>query len=125
METGELIIYTSADPVLQIAAHEDVIPLAELYHICEYARSITLERPALLGRIIARPYVGEPGNFTRTSNRRDLAVSPFAPTVLDKLNEAGIDTYAVGKINDIFNGAGTCPSASTIAASAGLTWTAT
>ena len=87
METGELIIYTSADPVLQIAAHEDVIPLDELYRICEYARSITLERPALLGRIIARPYVGEPGNFTRTSNRRDLAVSPFAPTVLDKLNE--------------------------------------
>ncbi|ETJ34383.1 hypothetical protein Q604_UNBC11191G0001, partial [human gut metagenome] len=77
-----------------------------LYRICEYARSITLERPALLGRIIARPYVGEPGNFTRTANRRDLAVSPFAPTVLDKLNEAGIDTYAVGKINDIFNGVG-------------------
>ena len=106
METGELIIYTSADPVLQIAAHEDVIPLDELYRICEYARSITLERPALLGRIIARPYVGEPGKFTRTSNRRDLAVSPFESTVLDKLNEAGIDTYAVGKINDIFNGAG-------------------
>ena len=60
METGELIIYTSADPVLQIAAHEDIIPLDELYRICEYARSITLERPALLGRIIARPYVGEP-----------------------------------------------------------------
>lgn len=66
MKTGELIIYTSADPVLQIAAHEDVIPLDELYRICEYARSITLERPALLGRIIARPYVGGPGNFTRT-----------------------------------------------------------
>ncbi|HEO8213812.1 TPA: phosphopentomutase, partial [Streptococcus agalactiae] len=61
METGELIIYTSADPVLQIAAHEDIIPLEELYRICEYARSITMERPALLGRIIARPYVGEPG----------------------------------------------------------------
>ena len=106
METGELIIYTSADPVLQIAAHEDIIPVEELYRICEFARSITLERPALLGRIIARPYVGEPGNFTRTSNRRDLAISPFAPTVLDKLNEAGIDTYSVGKISDIFNGEG-------------------
>ncbi|AWN18614.1 phosphopentomutase [Streptococcus sobrinus] len=106
MEKGELIIYTSADPVLQIAAHEDVIPLEELYKICEYARSITLERPALLGRIIARPYVGTPGNFTRTANRRDLALSPFAPTVLNKLDEAGIDTYAVGKINDIFNGSG-------------------
>ncbi|AXJ14035.1 phosphopentomutase [Streptococcus pluranimalium] len=106
METGELIIYTSADPVLQIAAHEDVIPLEELYRICEYARSITLERPALLGRIIARPYVGEPGNFTRTANRRDLAVSPFEDTVLNKLSDAGIPTYGVGKINDIFNGSG-------------------
>lgn len=106
METGELIIYTSADPVLQIAAHEDIIPLDELYRICEYARSITLERPALLGRIIARPYVGTPGNFTRTANRRDLAVSPFEPTVLNKLDEAGIDVYSVGKISDIFNGSG-------------------
>ncbi|MGT2807300.1 phosphopentomutase [Streptococcus iniae] len=106
METGELIVYTSADPVLQIAAHEDIIPLDELYRICEYARSITLERPALLGRIIARPYVGEPGNFTRTSNRHDYAVSPFQDTVLNKLADAGIPTYAVGKINDIFNGSG-------------------
>lgn len=106
METGELIIYTSADPVLQIAAHEEIIPLEELYRICEYARSITLERPALLGRIIARPYVGEPGRFTRTSNRHDYAVSPFAPTVLNKLADAGVATYAVGKINDIFNGSG-------------------
>ena len=106
METGELIIYTSADPVLQIAAHEDVIPVEELYKICEYARSITLERPALLGRIIARPYVGEPGNFTRTANRRDYALSPFGPTVLNKLADAGVPTYGVGKINDIFNGSG-------------------
>ena len=106
METGELIIYTSADPVLQIAAHEDIIPVEELYKICEFARSITLERPALLGRIIARPYVGEPGNFTRTANRRDYALSPFAPTVLNKLADAGISTYGVGKINDIFNGSG-------------------
>lgn len=106
METGELIIYTSADPVLQIAAHEDVIPVEELYKICEFARSITLERPALLGRIIARPYVGEPGNFTRTANRRDYALSPFVPTVLNKLADAGISTYGVGKINDIFNGSG-------------------
>lgn len=106
METGELIVYTSADPVLQIAAHEEVIPVEELYRICEYARSITLERPALLGRIIARPYVGEPGSFTRTANRRDYAVSPFQDTVLNKLADAGISTYAVGKINDIFNGSG-------------------
>lgn len=106
METGELIVYTSADPVLQIAAHEDIIPVEELYKICEYARSITLERPALLGRIIARPYVGEPGNFTRTANRHDYAVSPFQNTVLNKLADAGVPTYAVGKINDIFNGSG-------------------
>lgn len=106
METGELIVYTSADPVLQIAAHEDIIPLEELYRICEYARSITLERPALLGRIIARPYVGEPGNFSRTANRHDYAVSPFEDTVLNKLAEAGVPTYSVGKISDIFNGSG-------------------
>ncbi|RFE02340.1 phosphopentomutase [Streptococcus parauberis] len=106
METGELIIYTSADPVLQIAAHEEVIPLDELYRICEYARSITLERPALLGRIIARPYLGTPGNFTRTANRHDYAVSPFQDTVLNNLANAGVPTYAVGKINDIFNGSG-------------------
>lgn len=106
METGELIIYTSADPVLQIAAHEDIIPLEELYRICEYARSITLERPALLGRIIARPYVGKPGNFSRTANRHDYAVSPFEDTVLNKLADAGVPTYSVGKISDIFNGSG-------------------
>ncbi|HEM5258045.1 TPA: phosphopentomutase [Streptococcus suis] len=106
METGELIVYTSADPVLQIAAHEDIIPLDELYRICEYARSITLERPALLGRIIARPYVGEPGNFSRTANRHDYAVSPFEETVLNKLADAGVPTYSVGKISDIFNASG-------------------
>lgn len=106
MTTGELIIYTSADPVLQIAAHEDVIPLAELYKICEYVREITLDDPYMVGRIIARPYVGTPGNFTRTPNRHDYALSPFGHTVLDSLNEAGIGVYSVGKINDIFNGVG-------------------
>ena len=106
METGELIIYTSADPVLQIAAHEDIIPLEELYKICEYVRSITLDDPYMIGRIIARPYVGTPGNFTRTPNRHDYALSPFGHTVLDSLNEAGVGVYSVGKINDIFNGVG-------------------
>lgn len=106
METGELIIYTSADPVLQIAAHEDVIPLDELYRICEYVREITLDDPYMIGRIIARPYVGEEGNFTRTSGRHDYALSPFGQTVLDILDKNDIDTYSVGKINDIFNGAG-------------------
>ncbi|MDQ7188828.1 phosphopentomutase [Lactococcus lactis] len=107
LETGELIIYTSADPVLQIAAHEDVISREELYKICEYVRSITLEGSGIMiGRIIARPYVGEAGNFERTDGRRDYALSPFAETVLEKLYKAGIDTYSVGKISDIFNTVG-------------------
>ncbi|HHX67217.1 MAG: phosphopentomutase [Miniphocaeibacter sp.] len=106
LETGALIVYTSADPVLQIAAHEDIIPLEELYDICQYTRSITLEEPNLIGRIIARPYVGTPGNFVRTSNRHDYAVSPHGKTVLDSLKENGFDVYAIGKINDIFNGQG-------------------
>lgn len=106
IETGDLIVYTSADSVLQIAAHEEVIPLDELYKICEYARSITLDEPYMLGRIIARPYVGEPGNFTRTSNRHDYALSPFAPTTLDALKENGYDVISVGKIADIFNNQG-------------------
>lgn len=103
METGDLIVYTSADPVLQIAAHEDIIPLDELYDICEYVREITKEDPYMIGRIIARPYVGEPGNFTRTSNRHDYALDPFNKTMLDYLKEAGHDVLSVGKIIDIFN----------------------
>ncbi|MGK0552572.1 phosphopentomutase [Enterococcus faecalis] len=106
MKTGDLIVYTSADPVLQIAAHEDVIPLEELYRICQYVRDITKDEPYMIGRIIARPYVGEPGNFTRTSNRHDYALNPFGHTVLDSLKENGKDVIAVGKINDIFNGQG-------------------
>ncbi len=106
METGDLIIYTSADPVLQIAAHEDIIPLEELYEICEYTRSITLEDPYMIGRIIARPYIGTPGNFQRTSNRHDYALNPFGNTVLDHVSKAGYDVIAIGKIHDIFNGQG-------------------
>ena len=106
METGDLIVYTSADPVLQIAAHEDVIPLEELYKICQYVRDITLDDPYMIGRIIARPFVGTPGNFQRTSNRHDYALSPFGETVLEQLKETGKDVIAIGKINDIFNGVG-------------------
>ncbi|MCW6663223.1 phosphopentomutase [Aerococcaceae bacterium NML190073] len=106
VETGDLIVYTSADSVLQIAAHEEIIPLEELYRICEYAREITLEDPYMLGRIIARPYIGELGSWQRTSNRHDYALSPFAKTTLDHLKEGGYDVVSVGKINDIFNGAG-------------------
>lgn len=106
METGDLIIYTSADPVLQIAAHEDIIPLEELYDICEYVREITKDDPYMIGRIIARPYVGEPGNFTRTSNRHDYALDPFGDTMLDHLKAADYDVLSIGKIIDIFNGKG-------------------
>ena len=103
MKTGDLIVYTSADPVLQIAAHEDIIPLEELYEICEYVREITKDDPYMIGRIIARPYVGEPGNFTRTSNRHDYALDPFGETMLDYLKAADFDVISIGKIVDIFN----------------------
>lgn len=106
METGALIVYTSADSVLQIAAHEDIIPLEELYKACEIAREITMKKEWLVGRIIARPYVGKPGSFKRTSNRHDYAVSPFDKTTLDYLKKAGKDVIGVGKINDIFNTSG-------------------
>ncbi|ELG8226606.1 TPA: phosphopentomutase [Staphylococcus aureus] len=106
MKTGDLIVYTSADPVLQIAAHEDIIPLEELYDICEKVRELTKDPKYLIGRIIARPYVGEPGNFTRTSNRHDYALKPFGKTVLDHLKDGGYDVIAIGKINDIYDGEG-------------------
>ena len=107
METGELIIYTSADPVLQIAAHEDVIPVDELMKICEYVRSITLVGSQwMVGRIIARPYVGIPEHFERTANRRDFALAPFGKTVLNYLDEAGFPVISVGKIHDIYDGQG-------------------
>lgn len=106
MKTGALIVYTSADPVLQIAAHEEVVPLEELYEICEIARELTLQPEFLVGRVIARPFIGEPGNFTRTSNRHDYALKPFGRTVMNELKDAGKDVIAVGKINDIYNGEG-------------------
>ena len=106
MKTGDLIVYTSADPVLQIAAHEDVIPLEELYEICEKVRELTKDPKYLIGRIIARPYVGEPGNFTRTSNRHDYALKPFGRTVMNSLKDSGYDVIAIGKINDIYDGEG-------------------
>ncbi|WP_160036566.1 phosphopentomutase [Paenibacillus sp. An7] len=106
MKTGDLIVYTSADPVLQIAAHEDIIPLEELYDICEKVREITKDPAYLIGRIIARPYVGEPGNFKRTSNRHDYALKPFNKTVMNHLQDGGYDVIAIGKINDIFDGEG-------------------
>ncbi|MEC0239668.1 phosphopentomutase [Paenibacillus dokdonensis] len=106
MKTGALIVYTSADSVLQIAAHEDIIPLKELYEICEFCREITLEDPYMLGRIIARPYVGEPGAFKRTPNRHDYALKPFDRTVMSELKDADFDVIAIGKISDIYDGEG-------------------
>jgi phosphopentomutase len=106
METGAIIVYTSADPVLQIAAHEDIIPLEELYKICEIARELTLDPEFLVGRVIARPFVGEPGNFSRTSNRHDYALTPFGRTTMAEMKDAGLDVIAIGKISDIFNGDG-------------------
>jgi len=107
MKTGEVIVYTSADSVLQIAANEATIPLKELYKMCEEAREVTLKDEWKVDRIIARPFIGTNStNFTRTSNRHDYATSPFAPTYMDNLKEAGYDVIAIGKINDIFNGQG-------------------
>lgn len=105
--TGDMIVYTSADSVLQICGHEETFDLNELYRCCEIAREITMKEEWRVGRIIARPYVGTcAADFTRTSNRHDYALSPYGKTVLDALKEGGYDVISVGKINDIFNGQG-------------------
>jgi phosphopentomutase len=100
LRDGSWIVYTSADSVFQICAHEGVIPLEELYRGCETAR--TLCDPYRVGRVIARPFIGEPGAFQRTGNRRDFAFQPSEPTILERCTAAGIPVYAVGKIEDIF-----------------------
>ncbi|MBC8631095.1 phosphopentomutase [[Eubacterium] tenue] len=102
MKTGEVIVYTSADSVFQIAAHEEIIPLDELYRMCEIAREIMMGENAV-ARIIARPFIGNPGSFERTANRRDYSLSPFEDTVLDNIKNANLDVIGVGKIEDIFN----------------------
>jgi phosphopentomutase len=101
LRTGALIVYTSADSVFQIAAHEGIIPLAELYNDCEIAREI-FQGDNRVARVIARPFLGVPGDFYRTPGRKDYSVKPFAPTVLDRLKEAGYSVYGVGKLEDIF-----------------------
>ena len=108
LQTKEIIIYTSADSVLQLAANEDIISVDELYRVCEIARKITLENPEwMVGRIIARPFIGtNKDNFTRTPRRHDYAVKPFGKTTLDILKENNYDVVAVGKIRDIFDGEG-------------------
>ncbi|HLY22575.1 MAG TPA: phosphopentomutase [bacterium] len=105
MRTGRPIVYTSADSVFQIAAHESVIPIDELYRMCETARAI-LTGPHAVSRVIARPFVGEPGRFVRTDRRRDFSVPPPRDTVLDLLAAAGVAVVGVGKIPDLFAGRG-------------------
>ncbi|GFN22380.1 phosphopentomutase [Thermanaeromonas sp. C210] len=105
MRTGYPIVYTSADSVFQIAAHEEVIPVEELYRYCRLAREL-LKGEHSVGRVIARPFVGEPGHFIRTDRRQDFSLEPPGPTLLDILSENGLPVLAVGKIKDIFAGRG-------------------
>src|SRR5213078_1159544 len=105
MRTGKPIVYTSADSVFQIAAHEDVIPIAEQYRVCEIAFDL-VGRGMGVGRVIARPFMGAPGSFTRTANRHDYALEPTAETLLDLLTRTGVPVMSIGKINDLFAGRG-------------------
>ncbi|MDC3413110.1 phosphopentomutase [Aquibacillus sp. 3ASR75-11] len=121
METGAIIVYTSADSVLQIAAHEEVVPLDELYQICEIARELTLDDPYMLGRIIARPFNGVNGTFERTANRHDYALKPFGRTVMNDLADQNLDVIALGKISDIYDGEGVTESVRTMDNDDGMT----
>jgi phosphopentomutase len=105
VRTGKPIVYTSGDSVFQIAAHEDVIPIAELYRMCEIARKL-LDGPNRVGRVIARPFAGTPGHFARTTRRHDYAVDPPKPMLLDVLAERSVQVFGIGKIHDIYNGRG-------------------
>ena len=105
LRSGRPIVYTSADSVFQIAAHEEVIPIPELYRICAIAYDLVAKGRGV-GRVIARPFLGAPGNFQRTANRRDFALTPFEPTLLDRLKAAGFPVVAIGKIEDLFAGRG-------------------
>ncbi|MDI3522098.1 MAG: phosphopentomutase [Bacillota bacterium] len=119
LATGSPIVYTSADSVFQVAAHEEVIPLEELYHICAVARRLLTGADAV-ARVIARPFVGRPGSFRRTANRRDFSLPPPAPTVLDQALAAGRRVLGVGKIGDIFAGRGLTECRHTAGNAAGL-----
>ncbi len=105
LEKGDLIVYTSADSVFQIAAHEDIVPVETLYEYCRIARNI-LKGKHGVGRVIARPFTGEPGSFLRTVRRHDFSLEPTGQTMMDVIKDAGMDVLAVGKINDIFAGVG-------------------
>jgi phosphopentomutase len=114
MKTGALIVYTSADSVLQIAAHEEIVPIDELYSICKIARELTLDEKYMVGRVIARPFIGQPGEFKRTANRHDYALKPFDRTVMNELKDGGLDVLAIGKISDIYDGEGVTKSLRTV-----------
>ncbi len=114
MKTGALIVYTSADSVLQIAAHEKIVPIDELYKICKIARELTLDEKYMVGRVIARPFIGQPGAFKRTANRHDYALKPFDRTVMNELKDGGLDVLAIGKISDIYDGEGVTKSLRTV-----------
>ncbi len=118
-KTGDLIVYTSADSVFQIAAHEDIVPLEQLYEYCRIARKILVGEHSV-GRVIARPFTGEDGHFTRTANRRDFSLEPPKQTLLDALKSAGKEVLAVGKISDIFAGRGITKSMKTHGNAEGL-----
>ncbi|HTZ48532.1 MAG TPA: phosphopentomutase [Verrucomicrobiae bacterium] len=105
VRTGKPIVYTSGDSVFQIATHEDVVPIAELYRMCEIARKL-LDGKHRVGRVIARPFAGNPGNFQRTPRRHDYAVDPPKPMLLDVLHEHHVPVFGIGKIHDIYNGRG-------------------
>lgn len=119
MSTGDLIVYTSADSVFQIAAHEEIVPVEQLYEYCQIARDI-LQGEHGVGRVIARPFVGEAGNFTRTPRRHDFSILPPAETMLDQLAESGKSVISVGKIKDIFAGKGITESVYTSGNSEGI-----
>ncbi|MBW2702548.1 MAG: phosphopentomutase [Deltaproteobacteria bacterium] len=118
LSSGKWILYTSADSVFQLAAHEDLVPIEELYEACRIARELLDEHR--VGRVIARPFIGEVGSFTRTYNRHDFSMKPSAPTVLTRLEEAGLPVVGVGKIHDIFAGEGVTRSVSTSGNADGL-----
>ncbi|WP_017473032.1 phosphopentomutase [Amphibacillus jilinensis] len=120
MRTGALIVYTSADSVLQIAAHEDIVPVDELYQICQTARELTMNDKYMIGRIIARPFIGKPGAFERTANRHDYALKPFGRTVMNALKDQGLDVVALGKISDIYDGEGVTESIRTVSNDDGM-----
>ncbi len=105
LRTGRPILYTSADSVFQLAAHQDVIPLEELYHMCRIARDM-LSGDNAVGRVIARPFIGTPGNFRRTEHRRDFSLAPLGTTLLDVIKESGREVIGIGKIEDLFAGRG-------------------